>query len=155
MTNAIDARLAELGITLPEPPAPVASYVPYVISGKQVFISGQVTLEAGALKYVGTVGKDLTLEDGQAAARLCAINLLAQLKAAAGGNLSRVTRCVKLGVFVNAVPGFTQHPEVANGASNLMQEVFGEAGRHARAAVGAGSLPRNVAVEVEAVFELA
>ena len=155
MTNAIDARLAELGITLPEPPAPVASYVPYVISGKQVFISGQVTLEAGALKYVGTVGKDLTLADGQAAARLCAINLLAQLKAAAGGNLSRVTRCVKLGVFVNAAPGFTQHPEVANGASDLMLEVFGEAGRHARAAVGAGSLPRNVAVEVEAVFELA
>lgn len=155
MTNAIDVRLAELGIKLPEPPAPVASYVPYVISGNQVFISGQVTLEAGALKYVGTVGKDLTLEDGQAAARLCAINLLAQLKAAAGGNLSKVKRCVKLGVFVNAVPGFTQHPEVANGASDLMLAVFGEAGRHARAAVGAGSLPRNVAVEVEAVFELA
>ncbi|MBU6442634.1 MAG: RidA family protein [Alphaproteobacteria bacterium] len=155
MTNAIDIRLAELGIKLPEPPAPVASYVPYVISGKQVFISGQVTLEAGALKYVGTVGKDLTLEDGQAAARLCAINLLAQLKAAAGGDLSRVGRCVRLGVFVNAVPGFSQHPEVANGASDLMLEVFGEAGRHARAAVGAGSLPRNVAVEVEAVFELA
>ncbi len=155
MTNAIDVRLAELGIKLPEPPAPVASYVPYVISGKQVFISGQVTLEAGALKYVGTVGKDLTLEDGRAAARLCAINLLAQLKAAAGGNLSAVKRCVRLGVFVNAVPGFTQHPEVANGASDLMLEVFGDAGRHARAAVGAGSLPRNVAVEVEAVFELA
>ncbi len=155
MTNAIDVRLAELGIKLPEPPAPVASYVPYVISGKQVFISGQVTLEAGALKYVGTVGKDLTLEDGRAAARLCAVNLLAQLKAAAGGDLSKVKRCVRLGVFVNAVPGFTQHPEVANGASDLMLEVFGDAGRHARAAVGAGSLPRNVAVEVEAVFELA
>ena len=124
MTNAIDVRLAELGIALPEPPAPVASYVPYVISGNQVFISGQVTLEAGALKYVGTVGKDLTLEDGQAAARLCAINLLAQLKAAAGGNLSKVKRCVKLGVFVNAVSGFTQHPEVANGASDLMLAVF-------------------------------
>jgi len=155
MTNAIEGRLAELGIALPEPPAPVASYVPYVVSGKQVFVSGQVTLERGALKYVGTVGKDLTLEDGQAAARLCAINLLAQLKAAAGGDLSKVKRCVKLGVFVNAVPGFTQHPEVANGASDLMLEVFGDAGRHARAAVGAGSLPRNVAVEVEAVFELA
>ena len=155
MTNAIEGRLAELGIALPEPPAPVASYVPYVVSGKQVFVSGQVTLERGALKYAGTVGKDLTLEDGQAAARLCAINLLAQLKAAAGGDLSKVKRCVKLGVFVNAVPGFTQHPEVANGASDLMLEVFGDAGRHARAAVGAGSLPRNVAVEVEAVFELA
>ncbi len=155
MTGIIDARLKELGITLPEPPAPVASYVPYVVSGNLVFISGQVTLAEGGLKYVGTVGKDLSLEDGQAAAKLCAINLLAQLKGACGGNLDRVKRCVKLGVFVNAVPGFAQQPEVANGASDLMLEVFGDAGRHARAAVGAGSLPRNVAVEVEAVFELA
>jgi enamine deaminase RidA (YjgF/YER057c/UK114 family) len=155
MTGIIDARLKELGITLPEPPAPVASYVPYVISGNLVFISGQVTLADGGLKYVGIVGKDLTLEDGQAAAKLCAINLLAQLKAACGGDLDKVKRCVKLGVFVNAVPGYAQQPEIANGASDLMMEVFGEAGRHARAAVGAGSLPRNVAVEVEAVFELA
>ena len=107
------------------------------------------------LKYVGIVGKDLSLEDGQAAARLCAINVLAQLKTAVGGNLDRVRRCVKLGVFVNAAPGFAQHPEVANGASDLIQDVFGDAGRHARAAVGAGSLPRNVAAEVEAVFEIA
>ena len=155
MTGKIDARLAELGIALPKPPAPVASYLPYVVSGKQVFISGQVTLAAGGLKYVGTIGQDLTVDDGKAAARLCAVNLLAQLKAAAGGDLDTVKRCVKLGVFVNAVPGFGQQPEVANGASDLMLEVFGEAGRHARAAVGAGSLPRNVAVEVEAVFELA
>jgi enamine deaminase RidA (YjgF/YER057c/UK114 family) len=155
MPGKIDARLAELNITLPEPPAPVASYVPYVVSGKQVFISGQVTIADGGLKYVGIVGKDLSLEDGQAAARLCAINLLAQLRRAAGGDLDSVKRCVRLGVFVNAVPGYTQHPEVANGASDLMVSVFGDAGRHARAAVGAGSLPRNVAVEVEAVFELA
>lgn len=155
MTGKIDARLAQLGITLPEPPAPVASYVPYVVSGKLVFISGQVTIADGGLKYVGIVGKELTLEDGKAAARLCAINVLAQLKAAAGGDLDKVNRCVKLGVFVNAVPGFAQHPEVANGASDLLVEVFGDAGRHARAAVGAGSLPRNVATEVEAVFELA
>lgn len=155
MTGIIDARLKELGITLPEPPAPVASYVPYVVSGNLVFISGQVTLAEGGLKYVGTIGKDLSLEDGQAAAKLCAINLLAQLKGACGGDLDSVKRCVKLGVFVNAVPGFAQQPEVANGASDLMLEVFGDAGRHARAAVGAGSLPRNVAVEVEAVFELA
>lgn len=155
MPGKIDARLAELNITLPEPPAPVASYVPYVVSSKQVFISGQVTLADGGLKYVGIVGKDLSLEDGQAAARLCAINLLAQLKRAAGGDLDSVKRCVRLGVFVNAVPGFTQQPEVANGASDLMLAVFGDAGRHARAAVGAGSLPRNVAVEVEAIFELA
>ncbi|HLY05251.1 MAG TPA: RidA family protein [Rhizomicrobium sp.] len=151
----IDKRLAELGIVLPTPPAPVASYVPYVVSGNLVTISGQVTLADGALKYVGVVGKDLSLEDGKAAARLCAINVLAQLKAAVDGNLDRVRQCVKLGVFVNAVPEYTQHPEVANGASDLIQEVFGEAGRHARAAVGAGSLPRNVAVEVEAVFEIA
>ena len=155
MTGKIDARLNELGIELPTPPAPVASYVPYVISGKQVYISGQVTMDNGALKYVGTVGKDVSLEDGKAAARLCAVNVLAQLKAACGGDLDQVKRCVKVGVFVNAVPGFTQHPEVANGASDLFVDVLGAAGKHARAAVGAGSLPRNVATEVEAVFELA
>jgi enamine deaminase RidA (YjgF/YER057c/UK114 family) len=155
MSGKIDARLKELGIELPTPPAPVASYVPFVVSGMLVFVSGQVTLEAGALKYVGTVGKELSLEDGKAAARLCAINVLAQLKAACGGDLDKVKRCVKVGAFVNAVPGFTQHPEVANGASDLFVEIFGDAGRHARAAVGAGSLPRNVAVEVEAIFELA
>ncbi|MGH6813894.1 MAG: RidA family protein [Rhizomicrobium sp.] len=155
MPGKIDGRLKELGIALPQPPAPVASYVPYVVTGKLVFVSGQVTMEAGALKYVGTVGKDVTLEDGKAAARLCAINVLAQAKAACGGDLDRVARCVKVTVFVNAVPGFTQHPEIANGASDLFVEVLGDAGKHARAAVGAGSLPRNVACEVEAVFELA
>jgi enamine deaminase RidA (YjgF/YER057c/UK114 family) len=154
MPGKIDARLKELGITLPTPPAPVASYVPFVISGKLVFISGQVTLADGGLKYVGTVGKELSLDDGKAAARLCAINVLAQLKAACGGDLDKVKRCVKVGAFVNAVPGFAQHPEVANGASDLFVEILGDAGRHARAAVGAGSLPRNVAVEVEAIFEL-
>lgn len=155
MSGKIEARLAELNITLPSPPAPVASYVPYVITGNLVFISGQITLGASGLEYVGTVGKEISPEDGKAAARLCAINVLAQLKLACGGNLDRVTRCVKVGVFVNAVPGFTQHPEVANGASDLFVEVLGDAGRHARAAMGAGSLPRNVAAEVEAVFEIA
>jgi len=154
MAGTIDSRLAELKIKLPEPPAPVASYVPYVVSGNMVFISGQVTMADGGLQYVGTIGKELTLEDGKSAARLCAINVLAQLRAAAG-DLDRVRRCVRLGVFVNAVPGYAQHPEVANGASDLIVEVFGDAGRHSRAAVGAGSLPRNVAVEVDAVFELA
>lgn len=154
MPGKIDARLKELGIDLPSPPAPVASYVPYVVSGKLVFISGQVTIADGGLKYVGTVGKELSLEDGKAAARLCAINVLAQAKAACGGDLDRIKRCVKVGAFVNAVPGFAQHPEVANGASDLFVEVLGDAGRHARAAVGAGSLPRNVACEVEAIFEL-
>jgi len=153
MTGRIEARLKELGISLPAPPAPVASYVPAVTSGNLLFVSGQITAAPDGLKYVGTVGKEISIEDGKAAARLCAVNLLAQVKAAV--DLDRVKRCVKLSVFVNAVPGFSQHPEVANGASDLMVEVFGEAGKHARAAVGAGSLPRNVAVEVEAIFEIA
>jgi enamine deaminase RidA (YjgF/YER057c/UK114 family) len=150
----IEERLKELGITLPTPPAPVASYVPYVVSGNLVYISGQVTIGADGLKYVGTVGQEISQEDGNAAARLCAINVIAQAKAACGGDLERVKRVVKVTVFVNAVPGFTQHPEVANGASDLFVAVFGDAGRHARAAVGAGSLPRNVATEVEAVIEI-
>ncbi len=155
MVGKIEARLKELQVVLPSPPAPVASYVPYVVSDRLVFVSGQVTVATDGLKYIGAVGKDLTVEDGKAAARLCAINVLAQAKAAVDGDLDRIKRCVKVTVFVNAVPGFSQHPEIANGASDLFVEVFGEAGRHARAAVGAGSLPRNVAVEVEAVFEIA
>ena len=155
MTDRIETRLKDLGIALPAPPAPVASYVPTVKTGDLVFVSGQIPAGPDGLKYVGIVGQDLSVDDGKAAARLCAINLLAQVKAACDGDLDRVTRCVKLSVFVNAVPGFTQHPEIANGASDLMVLVFDEAGKHARAAVGAGSLPRNVAVEVEAVFEIA
>lgn len=155
MTGHIEARLKDLGIALPAPPAPVASYVPTVKTGNLVFVSGQIPAGPDGLKYVGIVGQELSVDDGKAAARLCAVNLLAQVKAACDGDLDRVTRCVKLSVFVNAVPGFTQHPEIANGASDLMVQVFGDAGRHARAAVGAGSLPRNVAVEVEAVFEIA
>lgn len=155
MPGKIDARLNELNIDLPVPPAPVASYVPYVVSGNLVFVSGQVTAAPEGLKYVGKVGADMSLDDGKAAARLCAINVIAQIKAACGGDLDRVRRCVKVGVFVNAVSDFTQHPEVANGASDLFQQVFGDAGKHSRAAVGAGSLPRGVACEVEAVFEIA
>jgi enamine deaminase RidA (YjgF/YER057c/UK114 family) len=151
----VEARLEQLGIKLPTPPAPVASYVPFVASGKYLFVSGQVTLAPDGLKYVGSVGKELTLDEGRAAARLCAINVIAQLKAACGGDLDKVKRVVKLTVFVNAVPGFTQHPEVANGASDLLVEVFGDIGKHARSAVGAGSLPRNVATEVEAIVEIA
>lgn len=155
MSGRIEAKLKELGITLPVPPAPVASYVPCVTTGNLVFVSGQVTAGPKGLEYVGTVGKEISVEDGHAAARLCAINVLAQLKSALAGDLDRVKRCVKLTVFVNAVPGFAKHPEVANGASDLMGDVFGEAGRHSRASVGAGSLPRNVATEVEAIFEIA
>ena len=153
--SKIDARLNELNIQLPTPNAPVANYVPYVLTGNQVFISGQVTMAPDGLKFVGKLGLDMSLEDGKAAAKLCAINLLAQLKAACGGDLDRVRRCVKLGVFVNAPPDFTQHPEVGNGASDLVVAVLGDAGRHARAATGAGSLPRGVAVEVDGVFEIA
>jgi len=161
----VESRLKELNIVLPTPPTPVASYVPYVVSGnnvyisgqsgKTVYISGQITLAPDGVKYIGTVGKELSLEEGKAAARLCGLNVIAQAKAACGGDLERVKRIVKVTVFVNAVPGFTQHPEVANGASDLFVEVFGDAGRHARAAIGAGSLPRNVATEVEAIFEIA
>jgi len=154
MSGRIEAKLRDLGINLPSPPAPVASYVPTVTSGNLLFVSGQITSAPEGLKYVGVVGTDIKVEDGKAAARLCAVNVLAQVKAAVG-DLDRVKRCVKLSVFVNAAPDFTQHPEVANGASDLMVEAFGEAGKHARAAMGAGSLPRGVAVEVEAIFEIA
>ena len=153
--SKIEARLKELAIVLPTPPAPVASYVPYVVTGNLVFISGQVTVAPDGLKFVGKVGADISLEDGKDAAKLCAINLLAQLKTACGGDLERVRRCVKLGVFVNATADFTQHPEVGNGASDLIVAVLGDAGKHARAATGAGSLPRGVAVEVDGVFEIA
>jgi enamine deaminase RidA (YjgF/YER057c/UK114 family) len=155
MSGRIDTRLKELSITLPKATPPVASYVPYVISGNLVFISGQVTFGPQGLEYIGQLGKEFTVEQGQAAARLCALNVIAQLREACGGNLDRVTRCVKVTGFVNAVQGFAQHPEVINGASDTIVQVFGDIGRHARAAVGAGSLPRNVAVEVEAIFEIA
>ncbi|HWX88734.1 MAG TPA: RidA family protein [Rhizomicrobium sp.] len=152
--SVIEARLQELGVSLPTPPMPVASYVPYTISGNLVFLSGQIPIADGALKYVGKLGVDIPLEAGQAAAQLCAINLLAQLKNACDGDLDRVVRCLRLGVFVNATPEYGQHPEVANGASDLIAAVFGDAGKHARAAVGVGSLPRGVAVEVDAIFEI-
>lgn len=152
--SIIESRLKELGVTLPAPPVPVASYVPFTISGNLVYISGQVPVQDGAVKYVAKLGDNAGVEIGQAAAQLCAINLLAQLKAACGGDLDRVVRCLKLGVFVNATPDFTQQPEVANGASDLIAAVFGDGGKHARAAVGVGSLPRGVAVEVDAIFEI-
>ena len=150
----IEARLEELGITLSTPPKPVASYVPYTISGNQVFVSGQVPIADGALKYVGKLGADFSVEMGQAAAQLCAINILSVLRVACEGDLDKVVRCLKVNVFVNATPDYDKQPEVANGASDLFVAVFGEAGRHARAAVGMGSLPRGVAVEVDATFEI-
>ena len=152
--SVIDSRLKELGIRLATPPKPVASYVPFTISGNQVFVSGQVPISDGALKYVGKLGVDFSVEVGQAAAQLCAINVLSVLRMACEGDLDRVVRCLKVNVFVNATPDYDKQPEVANGASDLFVAVFGDAGRHARAAVGMGSLPRGVAVEVDAVFEI-
>lgn len=149
----IEARLQELGITLPTPPAPVAAYVPFVIVGKLVHVSGQVSVDAsGGIK--GKLGDSIEVEEGQAAARLCGLNLLAQVKAACGGDLDRVKRVVKLGGFVNVTPDFDPIPMVVNGCSELMVQVFGEAGRHARSAVGTANLPLNFAVEVDAIFEL-
>ena len=154
MAGRIEARLAELGIALPKAWAPVANYVPFATAGDLAFIAGQIPVETGEVRYIGKLGSAFGVEEGKAAARLCGLNLLAQLKAACGGDLDRAERCVKLGVFVNAAPTFTRHPEVANGASDLMVDVFGEAGRHARFAVGAGSLPRGVAVEADGIFQI-
>lgn len=146
---SIDAKLAELGITLPEPAAPVAAYVPVVIAGGLAYVSGQVSIIDGK-RLNGRLGEDLTLEQGVAGARACGLMILAQLKAALG-SLDRVEQVVKLGAFVNSTPDFTDQPKVANGASELMVAVFGEAGKHARSAVGVPSLPLGVAVEVDAV----
>ena len=155
MAGEIDVRLEEMGIELPEPAVPVANYVAYVVTGNLIFVSGQVPVVAGEFKYVGKVGGEISVEDGQAAARLCGINIIAQVKQALGGDLDRVTRVVKLGGFVNSTPDFTQQPQVINGVSDLIGEVFGDKGKHARAAVSAGSLPVGVAVEVDAVVEFA
>ncbi|HRX40187.1 MAG: RidA family protein [Parvularculaceae bacterium] len=152
--SRIEETLAKLGITLPTPANPVANYVPYVITGNLVFISGQISVAPGG-PIKGRLGEDMSLEDGVAAARVCGLNLIAQLKAACGGDLSRVKRVVKLGGFVNSAPTFFDQPKVINGASDLMVEVFGEAGKHSRAAVGSPSLPLGVAVEVDGVFEIA
>ena len=151
---SIEARLADLGVTLPEPPNPVANYVGYVITGNLVHVSGQISADAnGPIK--GKLGADLSVEQGAEAARRCAISLLAQAKKACGGDLSRVTRLVKLVGFVNSTPDFVDQPKVINGASDFMVAVLGDAGRHARAAVSAPSLPLGVAVEIDAIFEIA
>ena len=154
MAGKIDRRLEELGIELPDPASPAANYVPYVISGSLVFIAGQIPFWNGEIKHVGKVGAEISLEEAKEAAQLCGLNLVAQLKSACSGDLDRVKRCVKIGVFVNCVDGFKQQPEVANGVSDLMVEIFGDAGRHARFAVGTNALPRNCATESDAVFEI-
>lgn len=155
MTGKIDARLEELGIALPLLQAPAFNYVPVVRAANLLFVSGQLPWMEGQIEHTGKLGADVSIERGQEAARLCALNMLAQVREACGGDLDRITRCVKLGGFVSGGPDFFDHPKVVNAASDLMIEIFGEAGRHARFAVGAIALPRNVSVELEGIFEVA
>ncbi|HJO75542.1 MAG TPA: RidA family protein [Rhodospirillales bacterium] len=154
MSGPITTRMAELGIELPEPAAPAANYIPFVVTGNLIFVSGQVTVWNGELRHVGRLGENIDIDEGYQAARLCGLNLIAQAKAAALGDLNKIKRVIKLGGFVNSTPDFTDQPKVINGASDLMAEVFGEPGKHARFAVGAPTLPLGVAVEVDGVFEL-
>lgn len=153
MSNSYEARLTELGITLPDAPAPAANYVPYTISGDLVFVSGQISNDADGL-ITGKLGDNMSVAAGAAAAKTCALGLVAQLKAACDGDLSRLVQVVKLGGFVNSTTDFTDQPKVINGASDFFVELFGDAGRHARAAVSAPSLPLGVAVEIEGIFQI-
>ncbi len=155
MSAAIEARLKELGITLPQAAAPAANYVPYVISGNLLYLSGQLPMENGKIGVTGHLGKDVDVAGGQRAAELCAINILAQAKAALGGDLGRIKRLIKLNGFVASTPDFVEQHLVINGASNLLANVLGEAGKHARAAVGMAALPLNAAVEIDAILEIA
>ncbi len=155
MSNAIEGRLKELGIVLPQAAAPAANYVPYVISGNLLYLSGQLPTENGKVGVTGHLGKDVDVAGGQRAAELCAINILAQAKDALDGDLSRIKRLIKLNGFVASVPEFVEQHLVINGASNLLANVLGEAGKHARAAVGMAALPLNAAVEIDAILEIA
>jgi enamine deaminase RidA (YjgF/YER057c/UK114 family) len=154
MAGMIDAKLAELGITVPTPAAPLANYIGFNTVGGLVIVSGQIPLVDGKIAITGKLGAGVTVEQGQEAARICFINLLAQVKQACGGDLDRVQRVVRLGGFVACAPEFSQHPAVINGASDLAVAVFGDKGKHARAAVGCPSLPGDAAVEVEGMFEI-
>ena len=154
MPGKIDARLQELGIEIPPPGPAAGSYVNFVITGNLAYIAGSVPMDKGERKYIGKLGRDVSVEDGQKAARLAALNMLGRLKAACDGDLDRVVRVVKLVGFVNATEDFTEQPKVINGASELMMEIFGAAGQHARSAIGVGSLPFGVAAEVEGIFEI-
>lgn len=153
MTNEVESRLAALGLSLPNSPAPAANYVPYVISGNTVYVSGQISQMDGQL-IKGKVGADLTLEEGVAAAMSCGLSLLAQVKSACGGDLNRLKRVVKLTGFVNSLGNFTDQPKVINGCSDLMVALLDDKGRHARSAVSAAALPLGVAVEIEGIFEI-
>ncbi|MEX1246124.1 MAG: RidA family protein [Thermoanaerobaculia bacterium] len=150
----IDDRLRSLGIELPMPSAPGANYVPFVRTGNLVFLTGQISQWNGERRFIGKLGREFEVEQGKQAARLCALNLIAHVRAALDGDLDRVVRCVRIAGFVNSVPEFVSQSQVLNGASDLFVEVFGDAGRHARMAVGVSALPYDVAVEVEGVFEV-
>jgi enamine deaminase RidA (YjgF/YER057c/UK114 family) len=152
-TQSPEQRLARLGLTLPDPSAPVAAFAPYARSGSTVYVSGQIAVRAGQLVTQGRLGADVDVADGQAGARICALNVLAQLNAAAG-SLSAIARLVKITVFVASAPDFTSQPQVADGASRLFLDVLGEAGAHARSAIGVAALPLGTPVEVEAIAEL-
>lgn len=152
---AITDQLARMGITLPEVTLPAANYVPCTISGNTLFVSGQLPMEGGKPQFIGKVGREYSIEEGQACAKLCGINILAHVQKALGGDLTRVKKLIRLGVFVNAPDDFTDHPKVANGVSDMMVELLGENGKHARFAVGVSGLPFGVAVEVDATFEIA
>jgi enamine deaminase RidA (YjgF/YER057c/UK114 family) len=152
--SRIDRHLATLGIELPDPSAPGANYVPFVRTGNLLFLTGQLSQWNGERRYIGKLGREFQVADGQQAARLCALNLVAHLKAALDGDLDRMARCVRIAGFVNSTPDFLAHSQVINGASDLFVQVFGDAGRHARMAVGVSALPYDVAVEVEGVFEV-
>lgn len=153
MTHSIESRLADLGLSLPNAPAPAANYVPYVISGNTVYVSGQISMGPDGL-ITGKLGDGMSVEDGAAAAQSCALSLLAQAKAACGGDLARLKRVIKLTGFVNSTPDFTDQATVINGASNTLVDILGDAGRHARSAVSAAALPLGVAVEIEGIFEI-
>lgn len=151
--SAIETRLAQLGVTLPDAPTPAANYVPYVVAGDLVYVSGQIAANAGGM-IKGKLGDDMTAEQGADAAKTCAIALLAQLRAACGGDIDRLVRVVKLVGFVNSTGDFSDQPKVINGASDFMVAALGDRGRHARSAVSAASLPFGVAVEIEAIFQI-
>jgi len=153
MAGNVEKKLNELGVVLAEPAAPVANYVPFVRTGNLLMVSGQICFDAGKLVAKGQLGANVSIEDGQKAARACAINVLAQVKAALG-DLDNVVRVVRLGGFVNATPGFLDGPKVMNGASDLMVAAFGDKGKHARTTVGVSALPQDAAMEVEALFEV-
>ncbi|MBY0281355.1 MAG: RidA family protein [Alphaproteobacteria bacterium] len=155
MTSQVEKRLEDLGLVLPVATAALANYIPFTTHSNVIIISGQLPMRDGQVHYKGKVGSDLSLAEGQDAARLCGLNILTQLKAACDGNLDRVEKCLRIGGFVNCGPDFTDQPKVINGVSDLMVEVFGaDIGRHARAAVGVNSLPLGAAVEVEAMFRI-